>query len=109
LKWYTPAAQALQRGLFDGFFEWRRRMRILPDRCSDCGACISSCYRGAWERQGREIRHRPELCELCTRCIHHCPRNAIVLMPILRDNKRLDARHYSRLEAKAREALRELA
>ena len=105
LKWYTPAAQALQRGFFDGFIEWRRRIRILSDRCSDCGQCVRRCDRGGWTREDGEIRHHPERCELCTRCIHHCPRKAIVLSPLLRDNRRLDACHFRGLEARARRAL----
>jgi len=104
-KWYTPAAQVIQRAFLDGFIEWRRRIRILPDRCSDCGACVSICYRRAWTREGLQLRHDPERCELCTRCIHHCPRNAIILSYILKDNKRLDARRYARLKARARAAL----
>jgi ferredoxin len=105
-KWYTPFAQALQRGLLNGFFEQRRRIRILPDRCSDCGACISLCRRGAWQKDGIGFRHDPERCELCTRCIHRCPRSAIVLSSFLKDNKRLDAPLYARLKADARAALR---
>jgi ferredoxin len=105
LKWYTPVAQALQRGFFDGFFQWRDRIRILPERCTDCGACISRCFRGAWAREGNSICHYPERCELCTRCVHHCARNAIVLSYTFRDNKRLDARHYAGLKARARKAL----
>ncbi len=109
LKWYTPIAQPLQRGFLNGFFEWRKRIRILPDRCSDCGACVSSCFRGAWIREGLRIRHDPERCEFCTRCIHRCPRNAIVLSSLLKDNKRLDARLYARLKAVTRAALREVS
>jgi ferredoxin len=100
-KWYTPIAQALQRGFLDNFIQWRDRIRILPDRCSDCGACVSGCFRGAWEKEGPQLRHRPERCELCTRCIHRCPRNAIILVDSLKDNKRLDARHYAQLKAMA--------
>ncbi len=105
-KWYTPVAQPLQRAFFDGFIEWRRRIRILPDRCSDCGACITRCARGGWVREGAQILHHPARCELCTACIHHCPRNAIVLSSILKDNSRLNARHFRGLEARARRALR---
>jgi ferredoxin len=104
-KWYTPFAQVLQRGFLDGFFEWRRRIRIIPERCSTCGACVSGCDRGAWVKEGSQIRHDPERCELCTRCIHRCPRNAIVLISHMRDNKRLDARLYAQLKAEARAAL----
>jgi len=104
-RWYTAVAQALQRGLLDGFFEWRKRIRILPERCTACGLCVSGCYRGAWVRVGGKLRHDPERCELCTRCIHRCPQNAIVLHRAFRDNKRLDARHYAGLKAAARQAL----
>jgi short-subunit dehydrogenase/ferredoxin len=103
-KWYTPFAQVLQRALLDGFFEWRNRIRVIPERCSACGACVSGCARGGWVKEGDEMRHDPERCELCTRCIHHCPRRAVVLSYRLKDNPRLDARLYARLKAEARDA-----
>ncbi|HEY9594187.1 MAG TPA: 4Fe-4S binding protein, partial [Spirochaetia bacterium] len=103
-KWYTPAARALQ-WIFDGFFAWRARIRILSERCTSCGACIGRCPRGAWVRDGDTIRHLPDRCELCTACIHHCSRSAIVLARALRDNRRLDDRHYAGLRDRARKAL----
>ena len=106
-KWYTPLAQVLQRAFLDGFFEWRKRIRVISDRCSGCGACVSGCARGGWVQEGTELRHEPERCELCTRCIHHCPRSAIVLSRRLKDNKRLDRTLYARLKAEARAALAE--
>jgi ferredoxin len=106
-KWYTPLAQVLQRGLLNGFFEWRGRIRIIPERCSACGACVSGCARGGWVKEGSSIRHRPERCELCTRCIHRCPQDAVVLLHQARDYRRLDARLYARLKAEARAALLE--
>lgn len=101
-KWYTWIAQPLQRWLFDDFIHWRTRMRILPDRCSDCDACVARCHRGAWVREDRGLVHQTARCELCTACIHHCPRDAIVLAPLLKDNPRLDARRYAELERGAR-------
>jgi len=103
-KWYTPFAQVLQHGFLNGFFEWRRRIRVIPERCTECGTCVSACGRGAWMKEGIQFRHDPERCELCTRCIHHCPRRAVVLSYRLKDNRRLDARLYARLKAEARAA-----
>ncbi len=106
IKWYTPLAQVLQRGFLDGFFGWRKKMRILPERCTACGTCVSGCDRGAMVKDGPGIRHDWERCELCTRCIHRCPRKAVVLRPRVKDNRRLDARLYARLKAEARAGLR---
>ncbi len=105
IKWYTPFSRILQRGLLDGFYEWRKRIRILPERCSDCGVCLAVCSRGAWVRQGAALWHDPSRCELCTRCIHRCPRKAIVLIPLVKDNRRLDPRLYARLRDAARAKL----
>jgi ferredoxin len=105
MKWYTPVAHALQRAFFDGFLESRNHIRILPERCTDCGACIARCHRGAWVRSDDGITHRPDRCELCTACIHHCPELAIVLAPVLKNNRRLDARHYAGLKNRIRKAL----
>ena len=105
IKWYTPFSRLLQAGLLDGFYEWRKRIRILPDRCTDCGVCLAVCSRGAWVRRGAALGHDPSRCELCTRCIHRCPRKAIVLIPLVKDNRRLDPRLYARLKDAARAKL----
>ena len=104
-KWYTPFAQVLQHGFLNGFFEWRKRIRVIPERCSACGSCVPGCDRGAWSQEGTVLRHDPARCELCTRCIHRCPRHAIVLSRRLRDNRRLDTRLYARLKAETLAAL----
>jgi ferredoxin len=104
-KLYSLPAQVVQRAFFDSFINWRERLRILPERCTDCGACVTGCARGAWRREDGAIRLHAERCELCTRCIHRCPQKAIVLMRSLRDNRRLDKRCYAELEARAREML----
>jgi len=104
-KWYTPFAQALQVLLLDGFERWRWRIRALPGRCDLCGACVALCERGAWRRVEGGMAHEPEACELCTRCLHRCPSRAIVLLEVLRDNPRLDRKHYAGLEEAVRKRL----
>ena len=101
-KWYTPATWLSQKLLLDRFIEWRHRIRVLPDRCNACGACIAGCYRQAWRFEGGLPRHLSELCDLCMRCVHHCPQKAIILVPALKDNRRLDADLYQQLGNLAR-------
>jgi ferredoxin/flavodoxin len=108
-KWYTPFTQFLQIAFFNRLDTWRKKIRILPERCANCGACATDCDRKAWIREGDGIHHLPERCELCTRCIHRCPRKAIVLIEGLKDNPRLDQRRYRRLKEKARKELRDAA
>jgi ferredoxin/flavodoxin len=104
-KWYTPFTQLLQVLVLNRFDGWRGGMRVLRDRCTLCGACVRACDRKAWEMGEEGLLHKSERCELCTRCIHRCPRNAIVLIGLLKDNRRLDARLYARLREEAREEL----
>jgi ferredoxin len=104
-KWYTPFAQLLQVLVLNRFEGWRNRFRILPDRCTLCGACVAACDRGALIVAEGALRHIPERCELCTRCIHHCPGKAIVLIEALKDNPRLDGRLYASLKEDAKKEL----
>lgn len=106
-KWYTPFTQLLQILFFDRLDLWRNKIRILPQRCTQCDACVADCDRKAWIREGDGLHHLPERCELCTRCIHRCPRKAIVLIEGLKDNPRLDRRLYRRLKDEAKEQLRD--
>jgi ferredoxin len=103
--WYTPFAQLLQVLVLNRFEGWRDRIRVLPERCSLCGACAACCDRGAWTMAEGLPSHDPGRCELCTRCLHRCPGKAIVLIGALKDNRRLDRRLFSVLSREAREAL----
>jgi ferredoxin len=104
-KWYTSFAQALQVLALNHFAAYRERFRVLSERCSSCGACLTLCHRGAWSMAKGVPRHTSERCELCMRCVHRCPKRAIVLVTALKDNPRLDARLYVTLETEARLAL----
>lgn len=102
IKWYTPFTQLLQVLALNRLDGWREKVRILPERCSGCDACVRWCDRGAWTREGDGLRHVSERCELCTRCVHRCPRRAIILVEALKDSPRLDRQRYARLKAEAR-------
>jgi ferredoxin len=106
-KWYTPLTQLLQYLFFNRLDMWRKKIRILPERCTQCGACAAGCDRKAWIREGDALHHLHERCELCMRCIHRCPQKAIVLIEGLKDNPRLDQRLYGRLKDEARKQLRD--
>jgi ferredoxin/flavodoxin len=101
-KWYTPFAQLLQVLILNRFEGWRGKFRVIPERCTLCGACAAACDRGAWVVSGDALVHVPERCELCTRCIHRCPNRAIVLIEALKDNPRLNPRLYASLKEDAR-------
>jgi ferredoxin len=104
-KWYTPFTQLLQVLVLDRFDLWRHGIRVLPDRCTLCGACVECCGRKAWTMGEGGPVHSGERCELCARCLHRCPRRAIVLLKGLKDNRRLDSRLFDRLRADARRSL----
>ncbi len=107
VKWYTPFTQLLQVLFLNHFDLFRKHVRVIGERCSSCGSCVDMCRRGAWTMGGEGPVHHPERCELCGRCMHRCPRNAIVLMKMFRDNRRIDARLMAALRDEARSALKE--
>jgi ferredoxin/flavodoxin len=104
-KWYTPFTQLFQVLVLNRFDLFRHGLRVLPERCSSCGACARLCDRGAWSMEGGRPIHSSERCELCGRCLHHCPKKAIVILKGLRDNRRLDSGLYGRLGDEARSKL----
>ena len=52
-------------------------IKVNPDRCVACEACIDSCPYGAIEMQGDKAVIN-ELCMACRACISECPEGAIV-------------------------------
>jgi ferredoxin/flavodoxin len=105
LKWYTPFTQLLQILVLNRFDHWRSGMRVLPERCTLCGACVSCCDRKAWAIEEGVLVHSAQRCELCMRCLHRCPNKALVLLKGLKDNRRLDPSLWRRLETEARMGL----
>jgi len=76
-------------------------IRILEDRCSNCGLCVKDCSSGCLQPAGeRPAAVRPEWCTLCSHCVAICPADAIVheglrgdtVRPIRRDQ--LDPEAY---------------
>ncbi len=105
LTWYTPFSQLLQILFFNWFDLFKRRFRVLKDRCTRCGFCVEMCVRKAWSMGGEGPVHDPGRCEFCCRCIHRCPNEAVVILKVFRNNRRLDEGLLARLGGEARSRL----
>ncbi len=53
-------------------------IKILEDKCTGCGACLSACPFGAIELKGK-LAVIKDNCTLCGACVDVCPFEAIVL------------------------------
>jgi len=54
-------------------------IRIDPDKCTHCGACVGQCPTPALfvEPETREVRFDSEQCIACQHCVPACPYQAI--------------------------------
>jgi nitroreductase/NAD-dependent dihydropyrimidine dehydrogenase PreA subunit len=53
-------------------------IRILEDRCTNCGLCVKDCVSGCLQQSGRwPAAVRPEWCTLCSHCVAVCPADAV--------------------------------
>ena len=54
------------------------RLRIDPDRCIGCGACMAACAAGAISLQDGMACITEALCRSCEACVRACPQGAII-------------------------------
>lgn len=58
-------------------------LKIDPDRCTGCGACVDVCPHGAISIRGNIAVIDQKLCRQCENCVAICPANAIsVVEPV---------------------------
>jgi flavodoxin len=61
-KWYTPLSRAGQLVL-DRIGIFKSRMRIVRERCDNCGECVTVCRRGAWNADNARPFFSAAACE----------------------------------------------
>ena len=50
---------------------------LIPERCTGCNLCVTSCVYGALYLEERRIRIHEERCEKCGLCLSRCPVSAL--------------------------------
>lgn len=93
-KWYVPLNWPNQYFGEKSFYNYRGKMRVLADRCTNCNTCVKGCIRGCWTEGEETPRYSPADCEFCVKCIHNCPESAIVLSDKMADKPRLSRKFY---------------
>ena len=54
---------------------------LLPERCTGCGLCVTSCVYGALYLEEKKIHIHPEACGHCGLCTSRCPVDALRYLP----------------------------
>ncbi|MEM3712241.1 MAG: 4Fe-4S binding protein, partial [Thermoproteota archaeon] len=74
------AAAALVISLFRGeSVKLSETARVLENKCTGCGRCMTACQYGAIIRDDEKVRILEGVCNGCGACISSCPQEAIVL------------------------------
>jgi len=58
-------------------------IRVNPERCTGCGACVEVCPAGAIHIAGGHAVVDEVLCRLCETCISACPEMALSSVPVV--------------------------
>lgn len=53
------------------------KIKIMPNKCNNCGICIDSCIVNAIESKDNKAIIDESKCNFCMACIPLCPQNAI--------------------------------
>lgn len=53
------------------------KIKIMPNKCDNCGICIDSCIVSAIESKDNKAIIDESKCNFCMACIPLCPQNAI--------------------------------
>jgi ferredoxin len=75
-----PAVKAYQRGVANVGAPSRFRMRVDPDRCTQCGVCLVACHMHAIHLNGGLLLDEAR-CIGCGHCASVCPEAAIEMAP----------------------------
>jgi len=77
---------------------YRDRLHILGDRCTNCNLCVENCERGSWVEGEERPSFNPMNCEFCLECVHNCPKKAIIFSEKMKDRPRLNKAFYRKLK-----------
>lgn len=97
-KWYAPINRLFVPMLEKSYKDMTKKMRVLPDRCTNCNYCVNNCPSKCWQQNDAHPQMNPENCILCLKCVHNCPSKAIWLSDSMKDRKRLNHKFYQKMK-----------
>jgi len=97
-KIYTPLVNLIMFGGKIIFNLFKKNIKILKTRCTNCNQCVENCDRNCWESQSDFPKFNSKNCELCLKCIHNCPQKAIIFSRFMQNKKRFNKKFWDEIK-----------
>jgi len=97
-QWYVLFNELIKPFGIKQYENFKKKMQIISDRCTNCNLCVNVCERNAWIENEKMPDFRVNNCEFCLECVHKCPTEAIIFSNKMKNKPRLNKKFFNKLK-----------